>query len=334
MLTKKTLQTPFGSLDIDQQHAAHIAQHLRLEQSRNEKQFLQDLLPVSQFLIHTFPETKIISIMLGAYELDLAVNLAKFLTNISAEVAPILIAFSKLDKQSLDELEFGNSLRFYSYAKKYHTEYPDLILPFAPIISALEFSNLKGGYNFTPIVDYYDHVSQGGQQIFSTTAMFWHYEPPNLGQTQKKELITLGFDAIREYLSSGTVPRYTPKDEILKRKSGVFVTIRQNSNLRGCIGTLKADQPLYVAVQNMAIAAATSDPRFPPLQPQELSQVSIKIAVLSALQKLEIDQIEVGRHGLLIEHQGRRGVLLPEVPLDRGWDKDTFLAHLCLKAGL
>jgi AmmeMemoRadiSam system protein A len=144
----------------------------------------------------------------------------------------------------------------------------------------------------------------------------------------------LGYEAIREYLTTQKIPKITIDDPALEQESGVFITIRQNSNLRGCIGTLTADSPLYLAVQNMAIAAATSDPRFYPLNLEDLPQISIKVAILSPLQRMGIDKIEIGKHGLLIIHQGRRGVLLPEVPVDRGWDKAEFLTHLCIKAGL
>jgi AmmeMemoRadiSam system protein A len=96
-----------------------------------------------------------------------------------------------------------------------------------------------------------------------------------------------------------------------------------------------ADLPLYKAVQEMAVQAATSDPRFPPMTSEELSQVKIEISVLSPLRRLtDLEQIKIGTHGLVIHKSGHQGVFLPQVPVEQGWDRNTYLDNLCLKAGL
>jgi AmmeMemoRadiSam system protein A len=93
--------------------------------------------------------------------------------------------------------------------------------------------------------------------------------------------------------------------------------------------------PLYRVVQEMAVAAATSDPRFPPLTAEELEQTSIEISILSPLRRItDTQQVEVGTHGLVILQAGQQGVLLPQVPVENGWDREEFLENLCLKAGL
>ncbi len=113
------------------------------------------------------------------------------------------------------------------------------------------------------------------------------------------------------------------------------MTLREGDELRGCIGHLRADMPLHQCVQELAVAAATSDPRFPPLTIDELDQVNVEISVLSPLYRLtDTQQIEVGTHGLVILQAGRQGVLLPQVPVEEGWDRGEFLENLCLKAGL
>jgi len=165
--------------------------------------------------------------------------------------------------------------------------------------------------------------------------MFWRYTPPDLTQTQHQELLSLARTTIEEYLKTGNVPHYEPSDPVLARRSGAFVTLREGDDLRGCIGHLRADMPLYQRVQEMAVAAATSDPRFPPLTIDELDEVNIEISVLSPLCRLtDTQQIEVGTHGLVILQAGRQGVLLPQVPVEEGWDRGEFLENLCLKAGL
>jgi len=122
----------------------------------------------------------------------------------------------------------------------------------------------------------------------------------------------------------------------LAEPRGAFVTLRrrQDGELRGCIGNLVSDRPLAETVSRMAVAAATEDPRFPPLRPEELPEVTIEISVLGPMEKVRPEDVEVGRHGLLVSDGRRRGVLLPQVPLEHGWDRETFLAHTCWKAGL
>jgi AmmeMemoRadiSam system protein A len=115
----------------------------------------------------------------------------------------------------------------------------------------------------------------------------------------------------------------------------VFVTLRAGNELRGCIGILEPARPLAEAVAQCAAAAATEDPRFPPLSRDELGRVSIEISALAApVPVSDPGQVVLGRHGLLVSRGRRRGVLLPQVPVEQGWDLATFLRETCLKAGL
>ena len=116
---------------------------------------------------------------------------------------------------------------------------------------------------------------------------------------------------------------------------GAFVTLHKEGRLRGCIGIFSSAQPLHQTVREMAYSAAFKDPRFAPLTSDELPGIDIEISVLSPLRKIDnIDQIEVGRHGLYIIRGFNRGVLLPQVATEQNWDKITFLEHTCYKAGL
>jgi AmmeMemoRadiSam system protein B/AmmeMemoRadiSam system protein A len=165
--------------------------------------------------------------------------------------------------------------------------------------------------------------------------MFWRYEPPALTEAQQEELLSLVRTTLEGYLEDSTISPYETDDPVLLRRSAVFVTLKQNGELRGCIGHTRADLPLYQVVQQMAVAAATEDPRFPPLTPEELAQVAVEISILSPFRRVtDVEQIEVGTHGLLIFKDGHQGLLLPQVPVEQGWDRDEFLENLCLKAGL
>lgn len=124
-------------------------------------------------------------------------------------------------------------------------------------------------------------------------------------------------------------------DKSLNVCSGCFVTIKQNGQLRGCIGNFESQQPLYREVATMAVAAASQDPRFPPMGAEELDNFSLEITVLTPLEKIsDTDEIEVGKHGIYIIKGLNRGVLLPQVATEYGWDRTTFLRQTCIKAGL
>lgn len=122
----------------------------------------------------------------------------------------------------------------------------------------------------------------------------------------------------------------------LLAKRGAFVTCRVASTreLRGCIGLVEATTPLGEAVAEMAEAASTRDPRFAAVTPEEAPLIRIEISVLSPPAPIQPEDVVVGRHGLIAERGGARGLLLPQVPVEQGWDRTTFLDHTCLKARL
>jgi len=120
----------------------------------------------------------------------------------------------------------------------------------------------------------------------------------------------------------------------LAERCGAFVTLRRHDELRGCIGHVESDEPLVRTVATCAASAALNDPRFPQLSPAEVPDISIEISVLSPLAEIAPDEIEIGRHGLMISRGLRRGLLLPQVPLEWGWDREEFLSQTCYKAGL
>ena len=157
----------------------------------------------------------------------------------------------------------------------------------------------------------------------------------HLSTTEKNLLLKIARESISNYVSKGSKTPIEVPCESLQAKQGCFVTIKHKERLRGCIGQFTSDKPLCQLIQEMAIAAATRDPRFYPMENEDLENYELQISVLSPLQKIEsVEEIEVGKHGLYIEKNFYRGVLLPQVAIEYGWDRDTFLAQTCLKAGL
>lgn len=132
-------------------------------------------------------------------------------------------------------------------------------------------------------------------------------------------------------------PSLTPENQspTLLRHLGSFVTLSLHGNLRGCIGNIIGREPLYCIVWNMARAAAFADSRFPVLTPAEWAQTDVHISVLDEPSLCpDPSAVEVGRHGLVLQYNGRSGVFLPQVPVEQGWDRTAYLENLCRKAGL
>jgi AmmeMemoRadiSam system protein A len=155
-----------------------------------------------------------------------------------------------------------------------------------------------------------------------------------LSSEDRRTLLRIARETIRCRLA-GTRHDPGPVPHALERPAGAFVTLTIDGDLRGCIGTLEATQPMVQAVQESAVNAATRDPRFHPVTSSELNEVAIEISVLGAFEKVnDPTEIVVGRDGLMLRAKGRSGLLLPQVASERSWDRETFLEHLCLKAGL
>jgi AmmeMemoRadiSam system protein A len=156
-----------------------------------------------------------------------------------------------------------------------------------------------------------------------------------LTDEEKRELLRIARATLREYTRSGRIPPGKPHRETLLQQAGAFVTLRIAGNLRGCIGTQAEDSPLYRTVQEMAVAAASRDPRFAPVTPEEVEALIIEVSVLGSRERiLHAEEIEVGIHGISVQHGPRRSLLLPQVAHENCWDAATFLARLCVKAGL
>ena len=121
---------------------------------------------------------------------------------------------------------------------------------------------------------------------------------------------------------------------VLQEKCGAFVSLHQGKHLRGCIGYVEALKPLWQTVRECAVAAALRDPRFSPVTPREVTGLSIEISVLSPLFDIAPEEIEIGKHGLVVSQNFQRGLLLPQVAVEWNWDRKQFLEETCLKAGL
>ena len=151
----------------------------------------------------------------------------------------------------------------------------------------------------------------------------------------KRFLLRLARETIERRLAAQALPEPDPPAGPLTEPRGAFVTLTRNGQLRGCIGHVVGVEPLWQSVRDNAINAAFRDPRFPPLEPDELDTVEIEVSALTPLQVVDSpDDVHVGIHGVMVERGPFRGLLLPQVATEYGWDRETFLDHTCRKAGL
>jgi AmmeMemoRadiSam system protein A/AmmeMemoRadiSam system protein B len=364
-------ETPLGVVPVDVKLAqALIAADPRITFDPSTFQGEHMIEIELPFLQRTCPGCSIVPILMGTDDEEVVQALAKALLPALAGRRAVVIASSDLshypkredavrvDNATLAAIETGDPARVReTIAAQMSAGIPNLVTcacSEGPILVAMRVAQGLGA-NRTTILHYANSADAPGgdptQVVGYGAVMFWRNALPDLTQPQRNELLKLARAAIAEKLKTGHIPDYTTDDPALMVHSGAFVTLNENADpstglraspstelrasLRGCIGEMQADIPLYRLVQEMAVAAATSDPRFPPLRSDELSKVSIEISVLSPLQRItDVQQIQVGTHGLMIVQDGQRGVFLPQLPIEQGWNRDRYLEELCGKAGL
>lgn len=152
----------------------------------------------------------------------------------------------------------------------------------------------------------------------------------HLDNQAKKEALMIARTTLVEFLSKGKIPLVAPKNEILLKPMGAFITLRNKNELRGCIGQIETKKPLYKTIQEMAISSATKDPRFLPVTTKELGEIIIEVSVLTPPKKVTSwQEIKLGVHGVIVEKGWNKGVFLPQVATETGWDLQQFLSALC-----
>jgi len=177
----------------------------------------------------------------------------------------------------------------------------------------------------------YAAIGGYSEKISKETPLEW--QP--LEETEQKTALIYVRKVLENYFSNSPEPEI-PKPEVFLKQYGAFVTLRRNGQLRGCIGTFEPQKPLWQTLREMAIAAATQDPRFPPITKDELKEIKIEISILSPRKKIDNwKEIKLGQHGVVVQKGFRSGTFLPQVATETGWDLEEFLSQLCTqKAGL
>jgi AmmeMemoRadiSam system protein A len=171
--------------------------------------------------------------------------------------------------------------------------------------------------------------------IYSLTHLLSGTGGMPLNESEKTYLLNLARRGIEAHLADEPLNDEGFESDAFELNCGAFVTLKIGGALRGCIGNIRASKPLRHTVREMAVAAATRDPRFPPMRRAELDRAHIEISALSPFERISnTDEIVAGTHGLYIKKGAYSGLLLPQVAVEWNWDRRTFLEHTCGKAGL
>jgi AmmeMemoRadiSam system protein A len=157
---------------------------------------------------------------------------------------------------------------------------------------------------------------------------------PCLSEADRKSILELARQATVEAVCRKPVLENVPKTGVFEQRCGVFVTLRVGGRLRGCIGVIESVEPLGESIKRCAASAAMEDPRFSAMEPNEVAEVAIEVSLLSPMQRIQPEEIEIGKHGLLVEQGLRRGLLLPQVAMEHHLGREEFLKETCCKAGL
>ncbi len=343
-------ETPLGRVSVNKKIARDVTNkfdNIICDANKFSREHSHEVqLPFLQYLSNN--DFKIVPIMINNYNLDK--KLSKILNYINNKYSEVLFVFSTdlshyhnynkakiMDKKSINFIENKNYNLFKKSIRKGECE-----LCGAPgVLAAIKFSR-KNNYD----IEFIDYKNSG--DIISNQKSVVGYgsfiikdtkkvsKTNKLSKKLKKRMISISRKTLKSYVKTKKIPNFNINSSYLKKKRGVFVTLKKNQQLRGCIGSIYPKMKLYRGIIKMTVAAATRDYRFNSVKKDELENIQIEISVLSKPKKIsDIEQIKMGKHGVIVEKNNKSGVYLPQVGKETGWKKLTFLRHLCKnKAGL
>ena len=347
-------RTPLGDVPVDRDLAEKlIREHKEIDFHPKAHELEHSLEVQLPFLQTILGEFKILPIIMGERCLQLCRTLSSALIELTKEKRVLFIASTDLshfhpydkaveiDRRAISAMEKLNGEELFRglIAGEYELCGGAATVTTILIAEELGANQIKllkyANSGDVPQGDKNRVVGYASMAISKTERGIETFSP--LGEEAQRRLLQFARQAIEGYAVTGATPRFSPGDlTVLNEKRGVFITLYKDGRMRGCIGTHESDKPLYELVPQMAISAGFFDRRFPKLRQEEIKNIKIEISVyLSGLVKIEdVNQFQVGRHGIIMR-KGRQGAtFLPKVPIEQGWDREETLEQLCRKAGL
>jgi AmmeMemoRadiSam system protein B/AmmeMemoRadiSam system protein A len=355
-------QTPLGLVKVDQTFSENLCRqsplfkrsdqgHATPLRSRGEHA-LEVQLP---FLQRTLKNFKIVPIIMGEQSYDICRTLGRALAQVITDEKTIIVASSDLShfhpyndaaKKDQGLLQAVQEWDYFNLSRNLNGRIweacgggPIITTMIAcEYLGATEARLLKyANSGDVPQGDKSSVVGYGACVFVKNPDQSWIPERDfNLSKSEQEELLKVAKKSVELAVVTGKMASVEAiKGSTLHQERGAFVTLKMNDQLRGCIGYTAPILPLYQTIHQVAVKAALDDPRFPPVRQQELEQLTYSISVLSPFLHIrDTSDIVVGKHGLLIKRGNAEGLLLPQVAVEQGWNRTTFLEHTCLKAGL
>ena len=358
---KGAFKTPLGTIAVDEDLAGRLMtlnENFRFKPEVFEREHsLEVELP---FLQKTFKDFKIVPILMGRPSYQICQHLSLALDELIGSREDVLILVST-DMSHYHDDSFARQMdgRTLEAIKELKVEYmwnqflgrEMEMCGFVPVTAALLYAQKRNLTN-VEVLKYANSGDTSGDRdrvVGYCSVVFYdggdkknNADPQKsegvapLNSEQKKRLIHIAKETIHGYVQEGKNLSWKESDPRLLEEEGAFVTIHKHKQLRGCIGNILGRGPLYQTVSEMAVAAATQDPRFDPLTKEELNDIELEVSVLSKPRRVtDVDEIKMGVHGVIITQGANHGVFLPQVATETGWPRDQFLSVLCTqKAGL
>jgi hypothetical protein len=341
-------RTPLGDVAINETIASElVAQNKRMHFERglfDDENSVEMQIPFVQLALK---DAKIVPIILGTQDYGDAEILADALSEVLKERRDYLIVASTdlshyhsyaeantIDKNLMTVLAGMKAKELYADAVNGTCELCGM-MPVTATLLAAE----KLGFKDIKILKYANSGDTFGDKskvVGYLSASIFRGQGSILNDAQRERLLQIAKESITSYVKDGKRKKFSESDPLLSEKMGAFVTLHENGQLRGCIGNMVGSGPLFKTIADMAIEAATGDPRFPVLSAGELNKIDIEISVLTPLRKVtSYKDVKIPGDGVLIRSGFHSGVFLPQVATETGWDRDKFLTYLCSeKAGL
>jgi len=341
-------KTPLGIVPVDEDLSQALLKEnpefRSLPQVFEREHAIEVELP---FLQKTFNNVRIVPILMGDADPKVCRDLAVALDKLIGDRDDVLILISsdmshyytydvadQMDALTLSAIQAIDPKKFFEGCVSRKME----MCGFMPVTTALIYAKLRG----IDHVEVLKHANSGdtsgdkSRVVGYSSVIFYSDDDKALDQAQKKELLRIARNSIETFVKTGKVLNVTVNDARLNETEGAFVTIRKAGALRGCIGNIMGQGPLYKTVRDMAVAAASQDPRFAPVTASELKDIDVEISVLSKPRRVkDASEIQLGKHGVIVSEGGHQGVFLPQVADETHWSKEEFLSQLCSqKAGL
>jgi hypothetical protein len=346
-------QTPLGKIKVDERIVKILTESCKLLEINKEAHKLEHSIEVQlPFLQKVLVDFTIVPIIVGRLDIQECKILGRALSDLLKKDNFLLIASSDLSHypeykiaKEVDNLVIREILRvdpdslILKINEINERNIPNLACLLCgkeavlTLLYAMKFLDIEEGklLHYTNSGEIWNKKEEVvGYAAISFRKEYLELKELNLNNKEKKELLNIARRSIDYYLKKGKILDYTPKSRKLFKKYAAFVTLKKNGRLRGCIGSILPEYPLYQNIIYMAYQAAFEDSRFSKVSLDELKDIDIEISILSPLKRIkDVSEIEMGKDGVVLEYRDRFGLFLPQVAIETGWSRERFLNELC-----